>query len=535
VNLPVIDNRAAILISAYDRVDPGFISDDGRNAKEVDETRTRGARVAFLATPIDGLSIKAAAIGQNRSADGFAAVDSDPLTLQPLYGDYQQRRGAGSEYFRNEYRLYYLTVAYDFGWAQFTETTSYNTYHTKSSQDYTQAYGGLFPPPYDNPDLGIAAVYEIPQNKLTQEVRLSGNVHSLEWVIGGYFDHENSDTVVTLPTYEYATGAPVDLPGLLYADTIGHYFGKAIFGQLTYQFTRQFGVTVGGRYAKDEANSTATTSGALVGPESVVYASSEDTATTYTFAPTYKITDNLTAYARVATGFRPGGSNPGYAPEPTFGPDKVTNYEAGLKGDFLDHRVSFEADGFHVDWSGVQLQLRNDQGLGYTANAGKAGSNGFEGSLAYSPVNALTFRATATYTDAKLDRDILTGGNIYGLSGDPLPYSPPWKVAVSGDYTTPISGNWSAFAGASFFYTDRVAAEFATSANAPRLHFPSYETVDARLGVTRRDWTLSLIAKNLFDERGFNGQVPLTLNPTGATALSIIQPRSVLLSLSYSH
>jgi outer membrane receptor protein involved in Fe transport len=533
--MPLVSDKVALLVSGYDRLDPGFISDSGRGAREVDETRSRGARIAVLATPLEGLSIKAAAIGQNRSADGFSAVDSDPQTLQPLYGAYQQRRVPGSEYYKTEVRLYYLTVGYDFGWSQFTETTSYNTVKTDSSQDYTQQFGGgVFGPPYDATDLGFAAAYGITQNKLTEEARLSGTMTSLDWVAGAYYTHENSDTIVTVPTLNALTGAPILLPSLLDADTQGHYLGTAGFVQLTYHVTSRLSLTVGGRYAHDELHDTALSSGFLVGPPSITPSSSSDNVGTYTAAPSYKLTDNLTAYARVATGFRPGGANGGYAPAPTYGPDHVTNYEAGLKGDFLNHRLSFDVDGFHVKWTGVQLQLRTSEGLGFTADAGQASSDGVEGNIAYVPVSGLTVRASATYIEAKLQRDLGSASSI-GLKGDALPYSPPWKVALSGDYTRPITGDWAAFVGASFFYTGQVSAEFATDPTVPRIHFPSYDTTDARLGATYRNWTVSLIGKNLFDARGFNGQTPLTLSAAGVTALSIIQPRALVLCATYNY
>ena len=535
VNIPLASDRAALLVSGYDRVDPGFISDDGLGTRKLDETRTRGARLAFLATPFDGLVIKAAVLGQDRNADGFSAVDADPQTLRPLYGDYQQRRGPGSEFYTTGVRLYYLTVNYDFGWSQFTETTSYNTVRTRSSQDSTQSFGGIFPPPYDAADVGFAAVYDIRQNKLTEEARLSGTVASLDWVVGAFYTHENSDTIVTIPTYEIATGAPLALPSLLEADTKGHYIGTAEFAQLTYKFTPKFSLSVGGRFAQDKLHDTAFASGVLVGPASLTPSASDGNATTFTVAPTFKLTDHLMAYARIASGYRPGGANGGYAPAPTYGADHVTNYEIGFKGDALDRRLSFELDGFYINWTGVQLQLRTDQGLEFTSDAGKASSRGVEANVSYAPLEGLTLNASGTYIHTKLERDILSGANIYGLKGDPLPYSAPWKAALSSDYKRAVSENWSAFVGASFFYTGQVSAEFASDSSVPRVHFPSYKTVDARVGLARRDLTLSLIVKNAFDEVGFNGQTPLTLSATGATALSIIQPRAIVLSVTYNY
>jgi iron complex outermembrane recepter protein len=535
VNIPVIPDRVALLVSGYDRLDPGFISDAALGRQDVNEDRTRGWRIALLATPIDGLSINGAALGQDQDANGFPEVDVNPLTLQPLYGDYQQRRARGAEYYRTGYRLYYVTIDYDLGWSKFTETTSYNMVTTDSSQDYTGDFAPLFDSLFNVPDLGYAAAYNIAQNRLTEEARLSGTiVGRLDWMIGGYYDHENSNTIVTAPTFNSITGAPINLGTLLDAITLGHYLARAGFGQLTYHVTPRLSLTLGGRYEGEGQNDLASTSGLLVGPQTVIPSSEDDNATTYTVSPSYKLTRDLMAYARVATGFRPGGANGGYAPQPTYGPDHVVDYEAGFKGHFPDRRLTFGIDGFYVDWTGVQLQLMTSTGLEYTADAGKASSDGFEGNITYAPLQELTLEASATYIDAHLDRDIVSGSS-YGLKGDPLPYSPPWKVALSGDYAKPIGSGWVTFLGASFFYTGQVAAQFAISAAAPRIELPSYTTVDARWGVMRDHWTVALIGKNLFDERGFNGVTPLTLNPTGATALTMIQPRALILSVTYNY
>jgi iron complex outermembrane recepter protein len=52
------------------------------------------------------------------------------------------------------------------------------------------------------------------------------------------------------------------------------------------------------------------------------------------------------AYARVATGYRPGGPNPTSTVcglPPHFNPDKTRNYEIGVKGDVLGRLLSFDA------------------------------------------------------------------------------------------------------------------------------------------------------------------------------------------------
>lgn len=532
INVPISDDKAALLVSGYYRRDPGFVDDAGRARKDLDTNKKLGGRIALKLTPTESLSVTAAAIAQNGRAGGFTQVDADPATLTPLYGDYQQRRAEGSEYYNNHVRLYYLTVKNDFDWAQFSSTTSYNTVSNRSAADYTAAFGPVFD--FGVPNLGYAAANNIKQNKFTEEVRLNGDIASaVKWLAGVFYTRENSRTLVSVPTFDATTGVPVVIPSLLDSNVEGHYREIAGFGQLDFRFGPSFNLTVGGRYAHNSGRNITTSSGALVGPETVTSLSSSDNVATFTVSPQYKLSDNLTAYARVASGYRPGGANGAFAPDTTYGPDRVVNYEAGVKGSFPASRLSFEIAAFYVNWTDIQLPLLTDLGLSYIANVGKASSRGFEANASYAPIGGLTLSATAAYTDAHLDRDIPSGS--YGVKGDRLPYSPRWKASSNIDYTADIGGGWSAALGGGLFYTGSERAEFQGDAATPRVHLPDFITADARLRVARDKLSLSLVGKNVFDKRAYNGVRSLTLDPTGPAAFSLIQARTVLLSLKLDY
>ena len=61
-------------------------------------------------------------------------------------------------------------------------------------------------------------------------------------------------------------------------------------------------------------------------------------------------------YARVATGYRPGGPNvflPGVPP--MVDSDSMTNYEIGVKSSLAGGAVQLEAAVFFMDWEDIQL------------------------------------------------------------------------------------------------------------------------------------------------------------------------------------
>lgn len=537
-SIPIVDDKAAILISAYSRHDPGFVDDPALDERNVDALNAKGGRIALVVRPVDRLTVKLSAIAQNKSSNGFTQIDAaDPITLKPLYGPYDQMRAKDSEYERTRVRLYYGTIGYDLGGGtQLSSTTSYNTVFNGSQQDETQLFTPFFPGGFGHPNLGYAAFYRISQNKFTEELRLSGNIDDrLNWIVGGYYTKEHSNTFVTFPEFDAVTGAPVDIGlTLLKSDTVGHYQELAGFGQVSYHFTTRFELTAGLRYAHNKVNDTISSDGIFAGGSSVVNEKASGTATTFTVAPSYKISPDVTAYARVATGYRPGGANTVVAPKTSYDPDRTTNYEAGFKGNTLGRRLSFDIDAFYVDWTKIQVQVQDpNTGTNYTTNAGKASSRGLEGDLAYAVTPELSFGASAAYVNAHLDR-VLPGG-AYGVAGDPLPYSPHWKIAATSDYKKVLHPGLTAFAGASLFYTSAVTGAFRAAPGAPRGHLPGYVTVDGRLGVSHDKWTLAFVAKNIFDRRAYNGLYHLNSDNFGPVALNIIQPRTFLLSLRYNY
>jgi outer membrane receptor protein involved in Fe transport len=201
-------------------------------------------------------------------------------------------------------------------------------------------------------------------------------------------------------------------------------------------------------------------------------------------------------YARVATGFVPGGPNvapfnvpPGTVPE-TYNESTTTNYEIGYKGTLIDGRLTAEVAAFLIEWDDIQMS----QAFGtysMIVNGETAVSQGVEWAFNYVPMPGLTLGFTGAYTDAHLTADAPNASD-----GDRLPVTPEWQAALSGDYEWPVSANYSAFVGADWRYIGDREAEFA----AVRQELPSYSLVDLRTGIRTDHWTLGLYAKNIADE-----------------------------------
>jgi outer membrane receptor protein involved in Fe transport len=538
VNLPLVTNKLGLRVSVYDRDDPGYIRNITTGQSEIDKAKVSGARAQLLWTPSDKVSVRFSALAQNLNSDGLAnqGIEVDPATLRPIYGWREQARAAGTGLFKIKYRLYDLSVNADFGWAKLISTTSFSTLGFKENTDITSLYGPVLNPLFGLTNGGYSELQPIALNKITQELRLQSPAdQTWEWRAGVFFTHEHSSDKQDILSFDASTGAPIALPPL--GSVV---LGPALFrewagyGDLTWHATSKLSILVGARYSNDSTSYTQTTQGLLTGTTDFT-TRGHDHPITYLFNPSYKFSDDVMAYVRVASGFRPGGPNvgvpPGLGAPLTFGPDKLVNYELGLKSLLLDKRMSIEADVFYINWSKVQLTTTAD-GFSFLGNGGRATSKGAEFSWRYTPLSGLTVWANSTYTNARLAADTPTG-SIYGLKGDRLPYVPMWSANLGADYNFPLGGSdWSGFVGGNFSYVGARESDF-NPVPAPRSHLPGYNNLDLHVGVNYANWTVELYAKNLANRRGITSMWPETIDPVASPFQASYQtPRTIGMSAS---
>ncbi|HKA13960.1 MAG TPA: TonB-dependent receptor [Myxococcota bacterium] len=124
-------------------------------------------------------------------------------------------------------------------------------------------------------------------------------------------------------------------------------------------------------------------------------------------------------YFTYSQGYKSGGfstrRNPALFRISEFDPEKLDNYEIGLKLDMFDNRVLFNTALFYSDYQDIQLTVlrvnpnsppfQPDAGS-TTANAGKATIKGLELELITRPWRELVVRASLGLTDAQYDKFI---------------------------------------------------------------------------------------------------------------------------------
>jgi iron complex outermembrane receptor protein len=533
-------------------------------AKNINDRKSYGGRASLLFQPTSDLSIRLTAFAQNLNSGAADVFDVNPNNLKSLYGRFVQSIYQ-PEPTDIKYRVYYGTVDWNLGFANLYSSTSYSTFREDLETDDTFGLGQtinllaeLGP---SAADIGLPVIAQTPvtrplgvqlfqttsTNKFTQEFRLSSPSNkTFEWLVGAFYTHESSGIDpqnIFATEFGTDTVAP-DIAPLALILLKSKYDEYAGFANATWHITPRADLTFGGRLAHNKQSAHEVLTSPLIGDVRADDNSSE-TVFTYSVAPRYELSKHASIYARVASGFRPGGPNviPVTAPPgtpTTYKADRLTNWELGLKAEAPDgHLWSIELAAYHIDWKDIQLFEEVGTGanqIGINSNGGKARVNGLEFSGALRPVPGLTLAANGAYSDAKLldDTPTLTGG----FAGDRLPWVPKWSGALHGDYNFPVSSGADAFVGASLSYVGKRNAEFnQRQSDGSLVRIPSYTEVDLRAGVDVGKFTVEAFVRNLFDKKGITDAFGFDGGtfPNGAAAAAVIRPRTIGLTLTANY
>jgi outer membrane receptor protein involved in Fe transport len=503
----------------------------------------------------DNFSVKLNAFGQTLHTDGTPYVDvvggaGNPTAppanqLDPLHGDYQQYRYI-NEPSTNKYRIYSATLNWNLGGAALTSISSYGTTEQDLFIDATQLFGvlpvplpfpGANPAPPGTTGGSVAERSDLTVKKFTQEFRLaSSTAQALEWQVGAFYTHESSSLDENVGAY-YIPSQDTGLAGLETVALDALYREWAAFGQVTYHFNPAFDLAVGGRWSENKQSTDESIGGVLIGPPQPSSGESTDTDFTYSVAPRWHISKDAMLYARVASGYRPGGPNalpptgaPAAVPK-SYQSDSTTNYELGSRTTLLDNRLSVDVAAFLVDWKKIQL-LEYVDNFGVNTNGGTARSKGVEWTFGLTPVTGLTFTLTGAYVDAYLTSNAPATG---ASAGDSLPYAPKWSTSLDGAYTWRAFSGFDGFAGATWSYIGSRVNDFAATPTAtggfvpnPQAELPSYNTVNLRAGLEDARWMFELYCKNVGDKRGIAYYTSTnTGTPDAGGVISYTQPRTV--------
>lgn len=535
-NLPIVAGKLAARVSVYNQRTPGYIENGLTGEKDENDVRQTGGRVALLWQPTDQLSLRFSALAQDIDADGSATVSLASGTRLPIHGELTSRH-ALEQPFRSKLRYYTGTLNWDLGWADLVSASSYSRAKVRKTLDATAFFGGLFPfvsavlPSYTDGAIIPAGLdrnlLSTDVKKFTQEFRLSSPTgQRLEWLIGAFYTDEDA----LMLQQDFALDADQQpVPGpfnpFALATIPTQYREMAVFANVTYKFSNAFDISLGGRFARNKQDFTLTADGPLYvffGIDGTTISKSKENVFTYSIAPRWHINDDTMVYARIASGYRPGGPNsplPGIPSQ--VNSDRITNYELGLKSEFLDRRAMVDVALFRVDWTDIQASGLS-RGISYLANGGKARSQGVEFNASFAPVRALRIGFNTAYTDAKLIDPIPSLG---GLPGDQLSYTPKWSGAITLDSQFDVGAGWNGEAGGGIRYVGDRKSGFAAGFN--YFELTDYVAVDLHAGISNDHWGARLFVRNATNKRAY---VTPSARPN-QDDWTVLQPRTIGLTL----
>jgi iron complex outermembrane recepter protein len=525
INLP-LGETFAIRASGFTRRDPGYIDNVQSGTDDVNERESDGGRLSAVWRPSERFSLKLSALLQETRRLG-----PDSARVQAGFGELEESALRGTDWYGRDTEAYSATLAFRFGDAELISATGYSIDRFDSNLDRSSVFGTQA---NDNFQVtGASARAHGETEKLTQELRLSVPLTDrLEWLLGAFYTQED----VSRPTSYYAVDAATGSPRgtLLTLSTPSDFEEYAGFTHLTIDLTERVDVQFGGRISRNEQSFTTIRSGILApiffGTALIVPAvNGKDTAFTYLVTPRFRVSEDLMMYARLASGYRPGGPNTTCTANIAceYSADRSQNYELGVKGNLLEGALSFDASLYYIDWDDIQIFVVNQ--LGYIANAARAQSQGAELSVEWRPLTGLTVSGWAAYSDARLAEDFPSTATVVGRRGDRMPYSSKISGNLSVDHDFPLGSSVQGFVGGSVSYVDDRRGVF-QSAAVMRQTFDSYTQADLRAGFRYDAWTVSLFVNNVGDERGeLNGGTDSqALFPNSFT---YIQPRTAGLSI----
>jgi iron complex outermembrane recepter protein len=384
--------------------------------RNANDEQLYGGRISLLYKPTDDLSILATAFTQSLHLGGYDLLDGSPNSASPSrvsdahFEVFPLREGV-----RDNISIFGLTVNANVGFADLTSATSYWGRLGVQTQDATEsiyvANGGgtqfTSPVPYSERD---------PSHQLSQELRLtSHDIGGLHWVAGAFFSDLHS---VWNEIGESPANATPAVPDGSYFISWNDYGVRqtALFADGSYKLTDQWKLSAGVRWYKYKSHQDEYSWG-YDGPNATPPAQSQITkASDKGFNPrvnlSYAPTADLTTYATVSKGFRPGGANQ-ILPPPTsppfcsagalqFGPDAAWNYEVGEKARLFDNWLTINSDVYYIKWTGIQQVLTLPCGYQFYNNAGDGRAFGPELEINAKLSSDWSASFSGAWTDSKI-------------------------------------------------------------------------------------------------------------------------------------
>lgn len=527
-----------------DFTDPADVAANLRREEDADYQKTLSGRAALRWQIGDAIDANLTFYYQDQEVGGRT------INQQVSFGT--GRYESAQRYLEpneRENQLAALEVTADLGFAELTSATGYSKFKEFGQRDQTDLLIALQYSYEAFPSFSAFTREDDNEETFNQEVRLvSTGDGPFSWIGGAFYNRFKNDASSKefTPHYdEYLISIGVGTaprPDALeyFAVDKADQVETAVFGELSYQFTDAWVVTVGGRWYEYDLDTKSATDLPLLettilgsrGPNDIVLDFEEggqsDSGTLFKFNTSYKFTPDIMVYLTVSEGYRTGNSNGiplctgggGFQSVCTsprefqYFPDSTTNYELGLRTELFDRSLTFNGSVFYIDWKDPQLATATAVGAApITINGEGARSQGVEVYFDLRPTDQLWITASYSYVQAELTKDapalIRTitppGFDVAfedAFEGDRLPGSPEHQGSLYASYRMPFGES-----NLRFNYGLSVISDVLTRAGnrGGGEALGGFALHNASVVFDAEVWSVTLYAKNLFDKYAETG------------------------------
>ncbi len=428
-----------------------------------------------------------------------------------------------------------LKVSWDLGAATLMSITSHAHYVMDDHQDSDES--------------GIAAIDnrqtgDFINNQTTEELRLVSAAHQpIRYTLGlfyadvDYVRHFIRGPYFSVAHWDATEGSKQD----------------SAFGQVEWDIVPKLTLIGGLRVGQEKINYTFLDYTVAAGLVNNWAGSNTDNYNTYKAGLQYHLTDDAMLFVTTSTGHKgptydlTTGFNAVRAAGGPVKPEESTDYEAGARLQFMDHRLTINPTIFDTQYRNFQAQGIQVLADGTTnfrlSNVGSLRSRGVEVDGRYRASKDLSLGLSVAYLDAIIttfpDAQCYPGQtpatgcvaavgvvpSHQNLAGAHAPQAPEWKVNADLSYTRPIgSGPLVLLFKAAYTYQSEVNY---TLTQDPQAHQPAYGILNLSAGYrdTAKNYEVTLFANNALDQRYYASLANSQSTYGNNQALQAIIPR----------
>jgi len=538
VSGPVLDGKLLAGLSIYSQTRDGDIDDVYNNSKWGNDIQ-KGIRgkLIFLPTEADRLKISADFLQENNDAGAQtvrAFLSTTPqyivTALSSIAGPTNNKIDSrtvdsNGQLSNNVQQAGGVALQWDHTMDGYTLTaiTGYRLWNQKSNSG---TYN--WPTPLNDGN----TLYNEATQQYSAEVRIASPGEDRFRYVAGLFAYNDK---VTSSLYDpdpgllvlSATGVPNPVRQQRNWNNNAKSFNYAVFGEADFDLLSTLTLTAGvrGIHEKDDVgiNGLPITPGnqRTVVPLGTTTGAQTTDRLIWRAGAKWRFDDGMMVYASATTGFKGPGFNAVSSilgnPQPVSAETSIS-YEAGLRSQLWDNRLTFNLTAYHAVY-------RNFQTQGFSlfpgttvaqvilSNAARLRTQGFESEFSALLDDLTTVTANGTYIDAGFDS--FPGAQCYAtqpaspgqcvngqqnLTGKRLANTPKWAFNLSAKREIPLPGfTWSGFA--TMDYDWRSSIQWDVLQN-PLAVEGGYGTLGASLGIHSPDdrYTIKVYGRNLTDQ-----------------------------------